>query len=255
MSTTRVDVLLVERGLCKSREEAQALILAGEVWSGESRVDKAGTKVASDLPLEIRSRISRFVSRSGEKLQHALTAFSIDPAGRVCLDVGASTGGFTDCLLQNGAEHVFAVDVGHGQLDHKLRKSPKVTVLEKTNARHLTLAALRKVSPLADKIEIVVMDVSFIGAAKVLVPLAAEIPATTWIILFKPQFEVGPENLGKGGVVKSTGATLLALEGLHREVEAAGLRLVGGPESSPLPGKKSGNVEVLVHYARSAKSS
>ncbi len=255
MNKTRLDVLLVERGLCKSREEAQALILAGEVWSAETRLEKAGTKVADDLPLEVRSRLSRFVSRSGEKLQHALTTFGIDVTDKVCLDVGASTGGFTDCVLQNGARHVFAVDVGYGQLDQKLRNDPRVTVMEKTNARFLTLETLRAANPLADQLEIVVFDVSFIGLAKVLVPLATNLPAPTWVALFKPQFEVGPENLGKGGVVKNPEATQAALKLLDEEAQKAGLRLVGGPESSPLPGKKSGNVEALVYYARSPKSS
>jgi 23S rRNA (cytidine1920-2'-O)/16S rRNA (cytidine1409-2'-O)-methyltransferase len=255
MNRTRLDVLLVERGLCKSREEAQGLILAGEVWSGEQRQEKVGTRVPSDLPLEIRSRLSRFVSRSGDKLQHALTAFSVDVAQKVCLDVGASTGGFTDCLLQNGAKHVFAVDVGYGQLDVNLRNDARVTVMEKTNARFLTREDLAAASPLAADIDVVVVDVSFISASKVMVPLAAAVPATTWVVLFKPQFEVGPENLGKGGVVKNPAAAEAALARLTDEVGAAGLRLAGGPESSPIPGKKSGNVETLVLYARPSKVS
>lgn len=255
MNKTRLDVLLVERGLCKSREEAQALILAGEVWSGETRQEKPGVKVPSDLPLEVRSRLSRFVSRSGDKLQHALTKFGIDVSGRVAIDVGASTGGFTDCLLQNGAKHVFAVDVGYGQLDSKLRNDPRVTVVEKTNARFLNLAALEAFSPLAAEIEIGVVDVSFISVAKVLAPLATALPVSRWIILFKPQFEVGPENLGKGGVVKNQAAADQGLEALHKVAEGVGLRLAGGPESSPIPGKKSGNVEALVYYARASKIS
>lgn len=253
MSQTRLDVLLVDRGLCKSQAEAQSLILAGEVWSGENRMEKAGTKVASDLPLEIRSRHPRFVSRSGEKLQHGLVHFKINVRDQVCLDVGASTGGFTDCLLQNGARHVFAVDVGYGQLDSKLRSDPRVTNLERTNGRNLTRKMLEAANPLAAEIDVVVFDVSFISLAKVLIPIARQVPATHWLALFKPQFEVGPENLEKGGIVKNPAAVDTALADLHQLATAAGLRLVRQPESSPLPGKKSGNVETLIYYERTSK--
>jgi 23S rRNA (cytidine1920-2'-O)/16S rRNA (cytidine1409-2'-O)-methyltransferase len=248
-SKKRLDVLLVERGLCPSREKAQALILAGEVWSGETRLEKAGAQVAQDIALAIRSRGLPYVSRAGLKLEYALDTFKVPVDGRVCIDVGASTGGFTDCLLQRGARHVFAVDVGYGQLDSKLRADPRVSSVEKANARFLTTAELATHHPSATEISLACIDVSFISLHKVIEPLQNGLPSLRdWVLLFKPQFEVGREHVGKGGLVRDEAAVAEALESFHRFLEGRGLRRQGGPESSPLAGKKSGNVEILLFY-------
>jgi 23S rRNA (cytidine1920-2'-O)/16S rRNA (cytidine1409-2'-O)-methyltransferase len=250
----RLDVLLVERGLCPTREKAQALILAGVVWSGETRLDKAGAQVAEDTPLTVRSRGLPYVSRAGLKLEHALDTFQVTVTGRVGIDIGASTGGFTDCLLQRGARHVFAVDVGYGQLDAKLRSDPRVTSVEKANARFLTIAELSARHPAAFEISLACIDVSFISLHKVIEPLHDGIPTIRdWILLFKPQFEVGREHVGKGGLVRDKQAVEAAIESLHQLLEKRGLRRLGGPESSPLAGKKSGNVELLLYYTHGPK--
>lgn len=247
--TQRLDVLLVERGLCLSREQAQGSILAGEVWSLERRLDKPGVKVDSALPLEIRSRATPFVSRAGQKLEHGLDQFQIDTTGRTCLDIGASTGGFTDCMLKRGAAHVFAVDVGYGQLDSKLRADSRVTVVEKTNARFLTLAGLEALSPKAREISLLTMDVSFISLCKIIEPMFETFRFVRyWLLLFKPQFEVGREHVGKGGLVRDDGAVHQAMEAFDSFMKGLGFELKGAPESSPLSGKKSGNLEYLVFY-------
>jgi len=194
---TRLDQLMVERGLADNRTRAQALLLAGLVFSGETRLDKAGMSVKPDLPLELRGEPHPWVSRGGVKLAHALDHFAIDPTGLVALDVGASTGGFTDVLLQRGAARIYAVDVGHGQLDWKLRSDARVIVLERTNARYLT----REHVP--EPVDLVVCDASFIGLATVLpAPLALARPGARIVALIKPQFEVGKGQVGKGGVVR-----------------------------------------------------
>ena len=249
MAKKRLDVLLVERGLCTSREQAQALILAGEVWTAESRLEKAGVKFDEALPLEVRTRTLPFVSRAGFKLQHALDTFQVSVTDRVCIDVGASTGGFTDCLLQRGARHVFAIDVGYGQLDSKLRRDPRVSSLEKVNARNLSKADLVAASPLAQEISFACIDVSFISLFKVIAPLRRQFPdLRDWVLLFKPQFEVGPEHVGKGGLVKDQNAIAIAVDEFHTFMTEQGLTRQGGPESSPIAGKKSGNVELLLFY-------
>ncbi len=248
MKKSRADNLLVARGLCQSRSQAQTLILAGEVWCGERRVEKASDWVFETEPIVVRPRAARFVSRGGEKLEHALKVFQISVPGKVCLDIGASTGGFTDCLLKHGAERVFAVDVGYGQLDSSLRKHAKVSVLENTNARTLTFSDLEIVHPSATQITLVVIDVSFISLSKIVLPLSATVRAHDWVMLFKPQFEVGPENVVRGGVVKSEEAVESALASFHAELESAGFKRSGMPQTSPLLGKKSGNLELLVHY-------
>ena len=249
MAKERLDILLVERGLCPTREKAQVRIMAGEVWSEGKRLEKPGTKLALDTPLEIRGRQEKFVSRAGEKLEHALVSFAIEVSQSVCLDVGASTGGFTDCLLQRGAKHVFSVDVGYGQLDVKLRQHPKVTNIENQNARFLTLAHLTSQNPLADQISLVVMDVSFISLEKILPALKSEFAfVPRWVLLFKPQFEVGREWIGKGGIVRSDEAVREAINHFQAVMSSLGFRLAGGPESSPLTGKKSGNLEYLLSY-------
>jgi len=193
----RADQLLLDRGLVESRARAQALILAGKVFSGERRVAKAGDLLADVAPLEVRGQDHPWVSRGGVKLEHALQHFALSPAGRVCLDVGASTGGFTDVLLAHGATRVHAVDVGHGQLAWKLRTDPRVVVHEKTNARYLDAAAV------PDPIEALVCDASFIGLATLLpAPLALCVPGAWAVALIKPQFEAGPEAVGRKGVVR-----------------------------------------------------
>lgn len=194
---SRADLLLVARGLVESRAKAQAVIMAGQVFSGERRVAKAGDVLAADAPLELRGQDHPWVSRGGLKLAHALAEFRLDATGLVCLDVGASTGGFTDVLLANGAAKVYAVDVGKGQLAWKLRQDPRVTVLEETNARYLTRAQV------SEEIDFVACDASFIGLEKVLpAPMALTRAGAHLVALIKPQFQAGPQDVGKGGVVR-----------------------------------------------------
>ncbi|MFC3676221.1 TlyA family RNA methyltransferase [Ferrovibrio xuzhouensis] len=236
----RLDQALVERGLAESRAKAQAAIMAGLVFSGEKRLDKPGHTIAADAPLELRGKPHPWVSRGGVKLAHAITHFGLSPEGRIAIDVGASTGGFTDVLLQHGAAKVYAVDVGEGQLDWRLRNDDRVVVLEKTNARHLTAEQV------PDPITCVVCDASFIGLQTVLpAALALAQPGTWAVALIKPQFEVGRERVGKGGVVRDAA--------LHDEVCTrigdwwAGLPgwQVRGIEPSPILGPE-GNREFLI---------
>ena len=206
-------------------------------------MEKAGTPVPDDTTLEIRSKTTPFVGRAGQKLHHAVEAFSLSVGQRVCLDIGASTGGFTDCLLQNGAGHVFAVDVGYGLIDSKLRADPRVTVVERCNARYLKREALLSQNGAAARIEFICMDVSFISLRKIVEPLRKNFPELrTWVLLFKPQFEVGPKNLAQGGKVKSEEVTLAALAEFKQWIETIGLKEKHPPSASPLAGKKSGNV-------------
>ena len=193
----RADAALVERGLAASRSKAQALILAGKVFSGQRRIDKAGEGIKPDAPLEVRGQDHPWVSRGGLKLDHALQHFAIDPDAAVVLDVGASTGGFTDVALAHGAARVYAVDVGHGQLDWRLRNDPRVVVLERTNARYLTAEQV------PEPVDLVVCDASFIGLQTILpAPMALAGPRAGLVALIKPQFEVGRDRVGKGGVVR-----------------------------------------------------
>ena len=193
----RADVALVERGLVESRAKAQALILAGKVFSGTVRIDKAGQPVADGVALEVKGQEHPWVSRGGMKLAKALEAFGLSPEGCVCLDIGASTGGFTDVLLTHGAMRVYAVDVGHGQLAWKIRSDPRVVVHERTNARHLTVEAI------GEPAQVLVCDASFIGLRTVLpAPLALCGPGAWAVALIKPQFEAGPGEVGSKGVVR-----------------------------------------------------
>ncbi len=193
----RVDQLLVERGLAESRSRAGALVMAGLVSAGGRRIDKPGTQLAEDVALDLKGQDHPWVSRGGLKLAEAIGQFGLDPAGRVCLDVGASTGGFTDVLLAHGAARVYAVDVGHGQLAWKLRTDPRVVVLERTNARYLGPEQV------PEPVDWVVCDASFIGLETVLAaPLALARPGAVLVALIKPQFEVGKGRVGKGGVVR-----------------------------------------------------
>jgi 23S rRNA (cytidine1920-2'-O)/16S rRNA (cytidine1409-2'-O)-methyltransferase len=194
----RVDVLLVSRGLCETREQAKRLVLAGEVRSGDRMIDKPATKVAEDTPLEVKEK-PKFVGRGGFKIEGALEAFGISPAGLVCLDIGASTGGFTDCLLQQGAERVHAVDVGTNQLVWKIRNDPRVMVKEKFNARNLVEADL------GEKVALIVIDVSFISLTKILPAAFGVLESGGSIVpLIKPQFELRREDIGKGGIVRES---------------------------------------------------
>jgi 23S rRNA (cytidine1920-2'-O)/16S rRNA (cytidine1409-2'-O)-methyltransferase len=240
----RADQLLVEKGVAPTRSKAQALILAGKVYVGETRIEKAGTLLAADAPIEMRGEDHPYVSRGGVKLAGALDAFAVDPAGKRCVDLGASTGGFTDCLLQRGATRVAAVDVGYGQLAHRLRADPRVLVLERTNAKTLEPG---QVGGLA---ELVVVDASFIGLGKLL-PAIARItrPDGELVALVKPQFEVGREEASKArGVIRDAALRTRAIEKVEREVRAAGFELLGTTDST-LPGPK-GNVEAFVHARR-----
>lgn len=239
----RLDQALVERGLVESRARAQALILAGKVWSGDRRLDKPGHAIAADAALEVRGADHPWVSRGGIKLAHALDHFAIDPTGLVAIDVGASTGGFTDVLLQRGCARVYAVDVGQGQLAWALRNDPRVVVLEKINARHLS------VQHVPEPVDLVVCDAAFIGLETVLpAPLGLAKHRATVIALIKPQFEVGKARVGKGGVVRDPH--------LHQEVcdRIAGWLagqgwIVLGVTPSPITGPE-GNIEFLVAARR-----
>lgn len=214
----RADVLLVERGLAPSRERAQALILAGEVFlAGERRVHKAGEQLALDAELHVRAPDHPYVSRGGVKLQGALDAFAFDPRGLVAGDFGASTGGFSDCLLQRGAARVYAIDVGRGQLHDRLRRDPRVTVMERVNARHL------KAGDLPEALDLITIDASFIGLAKLLPAAHALLRAGGALLaLVKPQFEVGRERVGKGGVVRDEQARADAIAEAARHAAELG---------------------------------
>ena len=235
---SRLDLLLVARGLAKSREEAQTLILAGEVKVGDHTARKASESVAADAKLSVGKR-SRFVSRGGDKLEGALAAFAVDVAGKVALDVGASTGGFTDCLLSRGAARVYAVDVGYGQLDWGLRRDPRVVVIERANVRELDVAAV------PEPVSVAVADVSFISLRLVL-PKIRELCArgADVIALVKPQFEVGKGKVGKGGVVRDPELHREAVDGVRRAAAELGFEERGEVES-PLRGPK-GNREFFL---------
>lgn len=244
MAKVRVDVALVERGLAESRAKAQALILAGLVYSDTRRIDKAGDLLPEGAPLSVKGQDHPWVSRGGLKLVKGLDEFGIDPAGLVAVDVGASTGGFTDVLLSRGATKVYAVDVGHGQLAWKLRQDPRVVVLEKTNARHLTRAEI------PDPVDLVVCDASFIGLEVVLPgPLSLTTPGARLVALIKPQFEVGKGRVGKGGVVREPELHAEVCERIRAWLEGLpGWRVLGITES-PITGPE-GNKEFLVGAVR-----
>lgn len=240
----RLDQILVDRGLAESRSRAQALVLAGVVFSGERKLDKPGTPLRPETPLEVRGRDHPWVSRGGLKLVHALQAFGLSPEGATCIDVGASTGGFTDVLLAHGAARVYAVDVGHGQLAWRLRQDNRVIVLERTNARHLTAEQI------PEPVDWVVCDASFIGLATVLpAALALAKPEAQLVALIKPQFEAGREHVGKGGVVRDPAVHDAVCERIRTWAEGAGWTVQGIIES-PIKGPE-GNVEFLLVAHRS----
>ncbi len=239
MPKVRADQLLVDRGLAESRARAQALILAGLVFSGERRIDKAGQALAEATPLEVRGRDHPWVSRGGVKLAHALDTFGWDVTGAVALDVGASTGGFTDVLLQRGAAKVFAIDVGTNQLAWKLRTDPRVVVHEQTNARYLTADTV------PEPVDLVVCDASFISLAKVLdTALDLARPGGRLIALIKPQFEARRDEIGKGGVVRDSAVHARVCAEAADWLVSRGWR-VTGVIPSPITGPE-GNVEFLI---------
>jgi 23S rRNA (cytidine1920-2'-O)/16S rRNA (cytidine1409-2'-O)-methyltransferase len=241
VARVRIDRLLVERGLVESRERAARHILAGEVLVDGQRVDKVAALVAATASVEVRGR-SPFVGRGGEKLLHALTRFAIDVTGKICLDVGASTGGFTDCFLQRGAAHVYAVDVGSGQLDARLRNDPRVTLFEKMNARLLDRRLFDEPPQVA------AIDVSFISLEKVLPAVFAVLaPRGQAVALVKPQFEVGRDQVGKGGVVRDPAQHRAVVSRLARFAVLRGWHVLA-VTASPLRGPK-GNREFFLHVS------
>lgn len=234
----RLDLTLVARGLAESRQRAQALIAAGEVLVDEVPCDKPATRIASEQAVRLRAEPLRYVSRGGLKLEAALDAWPVDPVGRVCADLGASTGGFTDCLLQRGAGRVYAVDVGYGQLAWKLRQDPRVVVLERTNARHL--------AALPENVTLLVGDLSFISLTLILPAVRRLLaPGGEAVVLVKPQFEVGPAAVGKGGLVKDPVAVAGALASVSEAARSQGFDVRGAIES-PVLGAKAGNREWLL---------
>jgi 23S rRNA (cytidine1920-2'-O)/16S rRNA (cytidine1409-2'-O)-methyltransferase len=244
----RLDKLLVERGLAPSRERAQALILAGRVLVDEQKLEKAGASVSEDVCVRVLGEDLPYVSRGGLKLARALQHWRIDVTGKTCLDIGASTGGFTDCLLQAGAARVIAIDTGYGQMDARLRGDARIRLLEKTNARYLTPEQLWG-SGQPEPIGLVVMDVSFISATVVLPAVAGTVRTSSrrWelVVLVKPQFEVGREQVGKGGIVRDAGAQLIALAKVASCVDELGGSAIEAIES-PIYGAE-GNREFLLH--------
>jgi 23S rRNA (cytidine1920-2'-O)/16S rRNA (cytidine1409-2'-O)-methyltransferase len=234
----RLDVAMVSRQLVDSREKAQALILSGKVMVDGQKAEKPGHSVAGTVRIEVTEPL-KYVSRGGLKLEAALAHFAVDPSGKVCMDVGTSTGGFTDCLLQHGAARVHAVDTGAGQIDWKLRTDPRVVLHEKVNARYLTAAEI------GEPVELICCDVSFISVTLLIPSLAPLLEANgDWIILVKPQFEVGRELVGKGGIVRDPAAQQAACEKVSKAVSAAGFK--SALTDSPILGAE-GNREFLLH--------
>lgn len=245
MRRERIDKLLVERGLAESRTKAQAMVMAGVVLVNEQRVEKSSDQFVPDAEIRIKhgdDPTSRYVGRGGLKLEAALREFQIDVRGLVCLDVGASTGGFTDCLLQNGAANVFAIDVGHNQIDWRLRNDPRVEVREGVNARYLTP------DDFPVSFDLIVIDVSFISLTKILPSVVPLLRAdASIIVLVKPQFEVGRGEVGSGGVVRDEVKRLNAVKNVNEFASTVGLKTERVIES-PITGAE-GNVEYLAHYS------
>lgn len=246
MARQRLDVLLTERGLAESRARAQALVMAGAVYSGDRRLDKPGRQIETGAPLAVRGRGCPWVSRGGLKLVHALEAFGLSPRGRVCLDIGASTGGFSDVLLANGAARVYAVDVGRGQLAWRLRNDPRVVVLERANARFLDRGRV------PEPVGALTCDASFIGLSAVLpAPLALCAPGAWAIALIKPQFEAGRNAVGRGGVVRDPDIRRAVCERVGSWLAARPGWRVRGMTESPVTGP-AGNIEYLIAAERQA---
>ena len=238
-SRKRLDTVLVERGLVETRAKARALIMAGTVYVDGERTDKAGALVGEGVSVEVRDTSLKFVSRGGLKLEAALKEFGIDPAGWTGVDIGASTGGFTDCLLKAGAEKVYAIDVGYGQLDWKLRQDPRVIVKEKLNARYI------KPDDIGEPADIVVIDVSFISLTMIIPPALALLkPGGVLVALIKPQFEVGKGEVGKGGIVRDEAKHREVVDKIREFVQSLGLGILG-VIPSPIEGAE-GNKEFLI---------
>lgn len=236
----RLDVLLVNRNLAESREKAKAIIMSGIVYVEGQKEDKAGTSFEDTVNIEVRGATLKYVSRGGLKLEKAMTHFGVTLDGKICMDVGASTGGFTDCMLQNGAVKVYAVDVGHGQLAWKLRNDDRVVCMEKTNIRYVTDADI------PDKIQFASIDVSFISLTKVLGPVKALLSDDGQIVcLIKPQFEAGREKVGKKGVVREKSTHLEVIEMVVSFAQSIGFGILN-LEYSPIKGPE-GNIEYLLH--------
>lgn len=239
----RLDVLLVQRGLAASREKAKAVIMAGNVLVDGQREDKAGTMFDDKVQITVKGSQLRYVSRGGLKLEKAMSHFDVTPDGKVCMDIGASTGGFTDCMLQNGAVKVYAVDVGHGQLDWRLRNDPRVVCMEKTNIRYVTPDQIQEPVALAS------VDVSFISLTKVLLPARELLTGDgEMVCLIKPQFEAGREKVGKKGVVRDSAVHEEVIEKVMAYAVSIGFDVLA-LEFSPIKGPE-GNIEYLVHLKK-----
>lgn len=240
MKKERLDVLMVQRNLAESREKAKALIMSGIVYVNGQKEDKAGTTFEETVQIEVRGSTLKYVSRGGLKLEKAMSHFGVELAGKVCMDVGASTGGFTDCMLQNGAVKVYAVDVGHGQLAWKLRNDDRVICMEKTNIRYVTP------EDIGDRIEFASIDVSFISLTKVLGPVKQLLTRNGQVVcLIKPQFEAGREKVGKKGVVREKSVHLEVIEMVMGYAKTIGFGILG-LEFSPIKGPE-GNIEYLLY--------
>ena len=236
----RLDILIVNKGLAASREKAKAIIMSGIVYVDGQKEDKAGSMFEETANIEVRGATLKYVSRGGLKLEKAMTHFGVELKDKICMDVGSSTGGFTDCMLQNGAVKVYAVDVGHGQLDWKLRNDPRVVCMEKTNIRYVTQ------EDIADKINFSSIDVSFISLTKVLGPVKALLADDGQIVcLIKPQFEAGREKVGKKGVVRDKAVHLEVIEMVIAFAKSIGFEILN-LEFSPIKGPE-GNIEYLLH--------
>ncbi len=236
----RLDILLVNRGLAASREKAKAIIMSGIVYVDGQKEDKAGSMFEGTVAIEVRGVTLKYVSRGGLKLEKAMTHFGVELEGKICMDVGSSTGGFTDCMLQNGAVKVYAVDVGHGQLDWKLRNDERVVCMEKTNIRYV------KPEDVADRIQFASIDVSFISLTKVLEPVKMLLTEDGQIVcLIKPQFEAGREKVGKKGVVREKSTHLEVIEMVMQYAAGVGFEILN-LEFSPIKGPE-GNIEYLLH--------
>jgi len=243
MKKERLDVLMVQRNLAESREKAKALIMSGIVYVNGQKEDKAGTSFEETVQIEVRGSTLKYVSRGGLKLEKAMSHFGVELAGRVCMDVGASTGGFTDCMLQNGAVKVYAVDVGHGQLAWKLRNDDRVICMEKTNIRYVTP------EDIGDQIEFASIDVSFISLTKVLGPVKQLLTHDGQVVcLIKPQFEAGREKVGKKGVVREKSVHLEVIEMVMGYARSIGFGVLG-LEFSPIKGPE-GNIEYLLYLRK-----
>ena len=241
----RLDVLLVQRGLAPSREKAKAMIMEGNVYVNNQKEDKAGANFDTEIPIEVRGNTLAYVSRGGLKLEKAVNHFALALDGLVCMDIGASTGGFTDCMLQNGAVKVYAVDVGHGQLDWKLRNDPRVVCMEKTNIRYVTPDQIE------ERIAFASIDVSFISLTKVLGPVKELLTDDGEIVcLIKPQFEAGREKVGKKGVVRDKNVHKEVIHMVMEYAQSIGFTLCN-LEFSPIKGPE-GNIEYLLHLSKDA---